>query len=247
MDKVCYCCLAVNKKDLSDFTIFDNKIYYELTRIKIIDSKQIEVCELCERKLIEFSDFNKLCHESHTELNRRHKQNIIEKQQKKYHIRKTTTNLKKEPLKVIDTEFELADNNNDFSDDENVSISVLRQQIQNKQLKVLVEKIPSDVNKNEPEKISNIIPTIELDLKVEDVLPVKLTSNKYLCSECGSSFATSQRLRVHSLVHTGERNHPCTYQDCDKKFSTEFRLRAHKRVHSGKLSIPVDMIWKLKL
>lgn len=244
MDKVCYCCLAVNKKDLSDFTIFDNEIYYELTRIKILDSKQIEVCELCERKLIEFSDFYKSCHESHIELNRRQKQNILDKQQKKYPIRKINTNLKKEPLKVIDAEFELADNNNDSSDDENLSISVLRQQIQNKQLKVLIEKIPSDDIKNEPEKISKFIQTIELQLKVEDVLPVKTTSNKYLCSECGSSFATSQRLRVHSLLHTGERNHPCTFQDCDKKFSTEFRLRAHKRVHSGKLSVSVDMISK---
>lgn len=243
MDKVCYCCLAVDTTDLANFTIFDNKIYHELTRIKIID-KQNKVCVRCKLKLVEFSDFNKLCHESHLEFNNRKKQNLIEKPEKKYPIRKTATNLKIEPLKIIEAEFELPDNNNDSSDDENIAISVLQQKIQNKQSKVLVEKIPSAVLQIEPEITSNIIEAIEFDLKVEQVLPKTIKANKYLCSECGSSFATAQRLRVHSLVHTGERNHPCTFQDCDKKFSTEFRLRAHTRVHSGNLNIPLQaMIW----
>ena len=235
MDIVCYCCLAINTKNLSDFTLFDSNIYYELTGIKIME-KQFEVCGRCKINLIEFSEFNKLCHESHIELNNRKKQKKPEKQEKKYPIRKTTTNLKKEPQKVIEIEFELADNHNDSSDDENIAISVLQQQIQNKQSKALVEIIPSDVIKTDAKRTPNISQTIELNLNVEQVLLKKLKINKFLCSECGSSFATSQRLRVHSFVHTGERNHPCTFQDCDKKFSTEFRLRAHTRVHSGKSS-----------
>ena len=242
MDKVCYCCLAIDTKDLSDFTIFDNKIYHELTRIKIID-KQNKVCARCKLKLVEFSDFNKLCHDSHVELNNRKKQNLTPKPEKKYPIRKTNTNLKVEPIQIIEAEFELADNNNDSSDDENIAISVLQQKIQNKQLKVLVEKIPSAVLQIESERTLNIIEAIEFDLKVEQGSPKTLKANKYLCSECGSSFATSQRLRVHSLAHTGERNHPCTFQDCDKKFSTEFRLRAHTRVHSGKLYILLSVNW----
>ena len=87
MDQICYCCLAINTKELSNFTTFDSQIYYELTKIKIID-KENKVCARCKLKLIEFSDFNKLCIESHIELNNRKKQDVLVKQEKKYPNRK---------------------------------------------------------------------------------------------------------------------------------------------------------------
>lgn len=56
----------------------------------------------------------------------------------------------------------------------------------------------------------------------EDAKPANL---KFLCNECGISFKTSQRLKVHSYTHSGVKSWKCS--DCDKIFATKFRLKAH--------------------
>lgn len=52
---------------------------------------------------------------------------------------------------------------------------------------------------------------------------------RFLCSVCGHAFATKQRLTVHVLTHTGEKQFNC--DECDKRFATEQRLRCHQRTH----------------
>lgn len=62
---------------------------------------------------------------------------------------------------------------------------------------------------------------------------VKENSNKYLCSICGRSFSTSQRLKIHSFTHSGLKDFKCKYINCEKRFATEFRLKSHTRTHTG--------------
>lgn len=60
---------------------------------------------------------------------------------------------------------------------------------------------------------------------------VKKNVNKFLCSICGRSFSTSQRLKIHSFTHSGIKNFKC--DTCEKCFATEFRLKSHYRTHTG--------------
>ena len=53
----------------------------------------------------------------------------------------------------------------------------------------------------------------------------------YVCSECPSSFARSDILRIHMRRHTGEQPYQCL--ECGAQFSRTDKLRTHLRLHSG--------------
>ncbi|XP_029913308.1 zinc finger protein 510-like isoform X2 [Myripristis murdjan] len=52
-----------------------------------------------------------------------------------------------------------------------------------------------------------------------------------LCKLCGKTFANPSALRVHSVVHTGEKPHRCML--CGKGFTQKGNLKCHLRIHTG--------------
>ncbi|XP_068574996.1 uncharacterized protein [Cebidichthys violaceus] len=51
------------------------------------------------------------------------------------------------------------------------------------------------------------------------------------CQLCGKTFANLSALRIHSVVHTGEKPHRCSL--CGKRFTQKGNLKCHLRIHTG--------------
>lgn len=52
-----------------------------------------------------------------------------------------------------------------------------------------------------------------------------------VCPLCGKRFANPSALRIHSVVHTGEKPFICNL--CGKRFTQKGNLKSHQRIHTG--------------
>ena len=71
--------------------------------------------------------------------------------------------------------------------------------------------------------------------KMERHIQAKHTENdqkRFKCELCGKGFATKQRLKDHTNIHTGERPFMCKY--CGASFANNGNCRMHERsMHLG--------------
>lgn len=63
------------------------------------------------------------------------------------------------------------------------------------------------------------------------VPPVSSTLVSKTCEVCGKEFKTQSALRIHFLVHTGEKPYSCTY--CGRGFTQKGNLKCHLLIHTG--------------
>lgn len=63
---------------------------------------------------------------------------------------------------------------------------------------------------------------------------VSSSTSRRSCHLCGKTFANPSALKIHSVVHTGERPYTCNH--CGKSFTQKGNLKCHLRRHTGERS-----------
>lgn len=59
------------------------------------------------------------------------------------------------------------------------------------------------------------------------------SSKKFRCSLCGKGLASSQNLKEHLYIHTGQKPYKCSEPECQVSFRQGTHLSAHKRLEHG--------------
>lgn len=63
------------------------------------------------------------------------------------------------------------------------------------------------------------------------VPPVSSQRTTKSCELCGKIFNNPSALRIHYVVHTGEKPYKCSL--CEKQFTQKGNLKCHMRIHTG--------------
>ncbi|XP_050304574.1 uncharacterized protein LOC126742082 [Anthonomus grandis grandis] len=54
----------------------------------------------------------------------------------------------------------------------------------------------------------------------------------FTCEECNLMFTRAVSLKVHKRIHTGEKKHPCTWEDCTELFISKKLMLKHLKSHT---------------
>lgn len=195
----CICCLneSEDKKIFTALTASDRKNYQEFTKFEI-ETKSLKICKICKDSLKSSLNFLRICLKSHQQL----KEN--DENEKKLETRRARKRKFKEDSDVDDPpELEPEHLQQDSNDEDEIPISEIQQQLQ-KEIEINLEE-----------------PTIKDESTDEIKTPnTRKSTPKFLCTECGVSFQTFQRLQIHSFTHSGVKSFLCEYDSCGKSFAT---------------------------
>ncbi|XP_076000119.1 uncharacterized protein LOC142993358 [Genypterus blacodes] len=61
--------------------------------------------------------------------------------------------------------------------------------------------------------------------------PVSPGASAHVCDVCGKNYRTLSGLKMHKMIHTGERPYECT--ECKKTFAQKGNLKSHMHRHHG--------------
>ena len=69
---------------------------------------------------------------------------------------------------------------------------------------------------------------------------------RFQCTYCRKQLASTQNLREHMYLHTGEMPYQCSVSGCGARFRQGSQLSAHRKTHSA-LSTPEGVFKELKV
>lgn len=215
----CFCCLTENeeKKSFCVISAADKKHYRELTKLELnIELKIYRVCKSCKELLKTSSSFLQTCLKSHEILSsecleQKAENRITRKRKFKHEVLEEETEFDEEEIPEHTQE--------DSDDEDDLPISTLQQQLQNNK-----EHESYDIEQIQK---AEFFEDVVIERTREDSENSKAKSprskkspGKFLCPECGVSFQTSQRLKIHSFTHSGLKSFNCEYDGCNKSFAT---------------------------